>query len=321
MADNIDKSLDLGGKPELEIIKSDTSVEIDGQPIPTPEGLEIEMDEDGGATLDFDPMSEIPEEVEFYSNLAEVMDEGDLDQLSDELLSELENDRSSRKDWEDSYIKGLDLLGTKYEERTRPFQGASGVTHPLLAESATQFQATAFKELLPANGPVRTAVMGEETPEKYSQSQRVQEFMNYQLMNKMEDYTPEFDQMLFYLPLAGSTFKKVYYDELLDRAVSKFVPAEDLVVNYMASDLDSCERITQIINMSYNDFRKKQVSGFYKDVEIVPGETSPSEVKKKYDEMEGIKPSYMDKSIRLYEFHVSLDLEGFEDKGMDGEPT
>ncbi len=321
MADNIDKSLDLGDKPELEILKKETEVEIDGQRVPTPEGLEIEMDEEGGATLDFDPMSDLPDEVEFYSNLAEVMDDQKLGVISDELLSELENDRSSRKDWEDSYIKGLDLLGLKYEQRTRPFAGASGVTHPLLAESATQFQASAFKELLPANGPVRTAIMGEETPEKYSQSQRVQEFMNYQLMNKMEDYTTDFDQMLFYLPLAGSTFKKVYFDELMDRAVSKFIPAEDLVVNYMTSDLNSCERITQIINMSYNDFRKKQVSGFYKDIEIIPSEANPSEVQKKYDEMEGIKPSYIDKTVRLYEFHVSLDLDGFEDKGTDGEPT
>ena len=321
MVDNIDKSLDLGGKPELEILKKETEVEIDGQPIPTPEGVDIEIDEQGGAILDFDPMKTLPDEVEFYSNLSEVMEETELDRLSDELLAELENDKSSRKDWEDSYMKGLDLLGTKYDERTRPFQGASGVTHPLLAESATQFQATAYKELLPSSGPVRTVIMGEETPEKYSQAQRVEEFMNYQITNTMDDYTPEFDQMLFYLPLAGSTFKKVYYDELMDRAVSKFVPAEDLVVNYMASDLDSCERITQIVNMSYNDFRKKQVSGFYRDIEILPAETEPTEVQKKYDEIEGLKPSYMDKSVRLYEFHVSLDLEGFEDKGIDGEPT
>ena len=321
MVDNIDKSLDLGGKPELEILKSETEVEIDGQPIPTPEGVDIEIDEQGGAILDFDPMKTLPDEVEFYSNLAEVMDEQECNRLADELLAELENDKSSRKDWEDSYMKGLDLLGTKYDERTRPFQGASGVTHPLLAESATQFQATAYKELLPSSGPVRTVIMGQETPEKYSQAQRVEEFMNYQITNTMEDYTPEFDQMLFYLPLAGSTFKKVYYDELMDRAVSKFVPAEDLVVNYMASDLDSCERITQIINMSYNDFRKKQVSGFYKDIDIMPSETEPTEVQKKYDEIEGLKASYMDKSVRLYEFHVSLDLVGFEDKGVDGEPT
>ena len=321
MVDNIDKSLNLGGKPELEILKSETEVEIDGQPIPTPEGVDIEIDEQGGAILDFDPMKTLPDEVEFYSNLAEVMDEQECNRLADELLAELENDKSSRKDWEDSYMKGLDLLGTKYDERTRPFQGASGVTHPLLAESATQFQATAYKELLPSSGPVRTVVMGQETPEKYSQAQRVEEFMNYQITNTMEDYTPEFDQMLFYLPLAGSTFKKVYYDELMDRAVSKFVPAEDLVVNYMASDLDSCERRTQIINMSYNDFRKKQVSGFYKDIDIMPSETEPTEVQKKYDEIEGLKASYMDKSVRLYEFHVSLDLVGFEDKGVDGEPT
>ena len=165
MVDNIDKSLNLGGKPELEILKSETEVEIDGQPIPTPEGVDIEIDEQGGAILDFDPMKTLPDEVEFYSNLSEVMEETELDRLSDELLAELENDKSSRKDWEDSYMKGLDLLGTKYDERTRPFQGASGVTHPLLAESATQFQATAYKELLPSSGPVRTVIMGEETPE------------------------------------------------------------------------------------------------------------------------------------------------------------
>ena len=321
MADNIDKGLYQGDKPNLEIIKSETEVEIDGQKIPTPEGLEIEIDEDGGATLDFDPLSVIPEEVEFYSNLAEVIDEGDLRSLADELLDDLESDRASRKDWEESYVKGLDLLGLKYVERTNPFRGASAATHPLLAESATQFQATAFKELLPAGGPVRTVVMGEETPEKYARAGRVQEFMNFQLMNKMEDYTPEYDQMLFYLPLAGSTFKKVYYDELMERPVSKFIPAEDLVVNYMATDLDGCERVCQIINMSYNDFRKKQVSGFYKDVDIMPSEYKSDEVQKKYDQLEGTKPSYADKVIKLYEFHTSLDLANFEDKDESGEMT
>ena len=321
MADNIDKGLYQGEKPNLEIIKSETEVEIDGQRIPTPEGLEIEIDEEGGATLDFDPLSVIPEEVEFYSNLAEVIDEGDLRSLADELLDDLESDRASRKDWEEAYIKGLDLLGLKYVERTNPFRGASAATHPLLSESATQFQATAFKELLPAGGPVRTVVMGNETPEKYARASRVQEFMNFQLMNKMEDYTPEYDQMLFYLPLAGSTFKKVYYDELMERPVSKFIPAEDLVVNYMATDLDGCERVCQIINMSYNDFRKKQVSGFYKDVDIMPSEYKSDEVQKKYDQIEGTKPSYADKVIKLYEFHTSLDLANFEDKDESGEMT
>ena len=322
MATNIDKGLyQTSDTPELEIIKSETEVEIDGQPIPSPEGIEIEMDEDGGATLDFDPMSAIPDEVEFYSNLAEVLDDRILGRISSELLDDLESDRASRKDWEEAYIKGLDLLGLKYEKRTRPFNGASGVTHPLLAESATQFQASAYKELLPSGGPVRTVIMGEETPDKYARAQRVQEYMNYQIMNKMEDFTPEYDQMLFYLPLAGSTFKKVYYDELMDRAVSRFVPAEDLVVNYMASDLDSCDRICQIVNMGYNDFRKKQVSGFYKDIEINPDQLNPSEVKRKYDEIEGLKQNERDKYVRLYEFHVSLDIEGFEDTDETGDPT
>ena len=313
MVDNIGKAIDPSGKPDLEILKKETEVVVDGQRVPAPEGLEIEIDEEGGATVDFDPKN-LPDEIEFYSNLAEVIDDQDLEQLSDELMGDFENDKSSRKDWEDSYVKGLGLLGLNYETRSRPFQGASGATHPLLAESATQFQATAFKELLPAGGPVRTIIMGEETPEKYSRSERVQEFMNYQIMSKMEDYTPEYDQMLFYLPLAGSTFKKVYYDELMDRAVSKFIPAEDLVVNYMATDLDSCERICQVINMSYNDFRKKQVSGFYKDVDIMPSEYQQDDVKKKYDEIDGVKPSYADKVVKLYEFHTSLDLKNFEDE-------
>jgi hypothetical protein len=322
MADNIDKGLYQTGAPtEIEIIKKQTEVEIDGQPIPAPEGIEIEMDEEGGATLDFDPLSAIPEEVEFYSNLAEVLDEQDLGALADELMEDLESDKSSRKDWEETYVKGLDLLGLKYKERTNPFRGASAATHPLLAESATQFQATAFKELLPAGGPVRTIIMGDETPEKYAKAGRVQEFMNFQLMNKMEDFTPDYDQMLFYLPLAGSTFKKVYYDELMDRPVSKFIPAEDLIVNYMATDLDGCERICQVINMSYNDFRKKQVSGFYKDIDITPSQYTPDEVQKKYDSIEGTRPSYADKVIKLYEFHVSLDLKDFEDKDETGEMT
>ena len=321
MADNIDKGLyQTGAPPELEILKKETEVVVDGQRVPAPEGLEIEMDEEGGATLDFDPREALPE-IEFYSNLAEVLDEQDLGALADELMEDFESDKSSRKDWEEAYTKGLGLLGLKYEERTNPFRGASAATHPLLVESATQFQATAFKELLPAGGPVRTIVMGEETPDKYARAGRVQEFMNFQIMNKMEDFTPEYDQMLFYLPLAGSTFKKVYYDELMERPVSKFIPAEDLVVNYMATDLDGCERICHVINMSYNDFRKKQVSGFYKDVDILPSEYKSDEVQKKYDELEGTKPSYADKVVKLYEFHVSLDLKDFEDKDDSGEMT
>ena len=199
MADNIDKGLYQSGQPEFEVLKSDTEVIVDGAQVPVPEGLEIQMDEDGGATLDFDPREALPE-IEFYSNLAEVIEDRDLDSISDELMSDFESDKTSRKDWEDAYVNGLSLLGLKYDERTNPFRGASGATHPLLAESATQFQATAFKELLPSGGPVRTIIMGDETPEKYARAGRVQEFMNFQLMNKMEDYTTEYDQMLFYLP-------------------------------------------------------------------------------------------------------------------------
>ena len=172
MADNVGKAIDPSGKPDLEVLKSETEVVVDGQRVPAPEGLEIQMDEEGGATIDFDP-KELPEEIEFYSNLSEVIDDQDLDELSSELMNDFENDKASRKDWEDSYVKGLGLLGLNYERRTRPFQGASGATHPLLAESATQFQATAFKELLPSGGPVRTIIMGEETPEKYSRATRV----------------------------------------------------------------------------------------------------------------------------------------------------
>ncbi len=200
---------------------------------------------------------------DFYDNLAEDMEDSDLQYISSQLMEEYENDKTSRDEWSRTYTKGLDLLGFKYDERSQPFQGASGVTHPLLAEAVTQFSSTAFKEMMPSGGPVRTRVMGKETLEVYQQSQRVKEFMNFQITNVMEEYTPELDQMLFYLPLSGSTFKKVYYDGQLERAVSKFVPAEDLVVPYTASDLDSCGRITHVVTQSENDIRKYQVAGFY----------------------------------------------------------
>ena len=176
--------------------------------------------------------------------------------------------KMSRKEWERAYITGLDLLGFKYTNRTEPFQGASGATHPVLAEAVTQFQALAYKELLPADGPVRTMVMGKSDPQKEMQAQRVKNFMNYQLMDQMKEYEPDFDQMLFYLPLAGSTFKKVYYDDLLGRAVSKFVPADDLVVPYTATSLDDAEAVIHVVKMSENDLRKQMVSGFYSDIEL-----------------------------------------------------
>ena len=287
-----------------------------------PEGIEIEAEEDGGVTVDFDPMAMVGlDDGDFYRNLAEELDDRELGRLSSELLGEFDANKSSRSEWEDAYSKGLELLGYNYEERTMPFRGATGVTHPLLAEAATQFQAQAFNELLPPSGPVRTQIIGERTRENEAQAYRVKEFMNYYITNVMEEYTPEFDQMLFYLPLAGSTFKKVYYDEAIDRAVSKFVPAEDIVVPYGASDLDSCENITQVVKMTLNDLRIRQVMGFYRDIPVIPAQGEEDEITGEINKLDGVEPSNLDYDCTLLECHVNLDLEGFEDTGEDGEPT
>jgi len=287
------------------------------------EGIEISEEDDGGVIVDFDPSEMmVVDENDFYRNLAEEMDDSDLATISNELLSEYESNRSSRSDWEDSYSKGLELLGYTYEDRTMPFRGATGVTHPLLAEAATQFQAQAFNELLPPGGPVRTAVMGALTRDKQAQSERVKEFMNYYITNVMEDYTPEFDQMLFYLPLAGSTFKKVYFDETIDRAVSKFVPAEDLVVPYTATDLDTCPNVTQVVKMALNDVRKRQVTGFYRDIQVLPSQgEEATDIAQAMEKIEGVQPNMIDYDCTLLECHVDLDLPGFEEMGEDGEPT
>ena len=238
-----------------------------------------------------------------------------------DLSSEFDSNKASRQEWEDTYSNGLELLGFSYSERSQPFRGASGVTHPLLAEAATQFQAQAFNELLPSSGPVRTAIMGEETREKASQAQRVRQFMNYYLTNVMEDYTPDMDQMLFYLPLAGSTFKKVYFDEAMGRIVSKFVPAEQLVVPYETSDLDTCPNITQVVRMGLNDLRKMQVGGFYLDIPVTPVQQDSDSVETEMDRINGMESSQIDYDCTLLECHVDLDLEGYEDRDEEGEPT
>ena len=259
-------------------------------------------------------IKELVDEVKiFYSNLAEDMDERVLGRISSELISDYKKDKESRSDWEKSYTSGLDLLGFKYDNESRPFQGASSVTHPLLAESVTQFQAQAYKELLPSDGPVRTQVVGEQTREREEQAQRVKEFMNYMIMEQMEEYTPDFDQLLFYLPLAGSAFKKIYYDEVMQRAIAKFIPAEDLIVPYYATDLKDCERITHVVKMSENDILKKQRTGFYRDVEILPSRMDDDAVQEKYDSIEGVSAS-ADKEYQfnILEMHVDLDLEEYE---------
>jgi len=279
---------------------------------PDTEEIDIELED---STTEKDPSElEMFEAVEdFYKNIAEEMDEDVLQRMSKQLLDDYKKDRVSRKDWETSYTNNLDLLGIRHVEMTRPFKGSASVTHPLLSEAVTQFQAQAYKELLPSQGPVRTRVLGMEDEQKVNQAQRVQDFMNYMITEEMEEYTPEFDQLLFYLALAGSAFKKVYYDEVMQRAVSKFIPAEDLVVPYYATDLMDCERITHVIKMGENEILKKQASGFYRDVELKPASTGPTEIEKKYQELEGVTPS-SDKqySFSILEMHVDLNLEEFE---------
>ena len=276
----------------------------------TDQPIDIEMTEDGGAIVNPEIM---PPDTGFDGNLAEFIDENDLQVIASELRQSFEDDKSSRQQWEETYTKGLDLLGLNYTERSQPFQGASGVTHPLLAESVTQFQAQAYKELLPASGPVRTQIIGQATKDKEDQAQRVSDFMNYQIMHVMEEYDPELDQMLFYLPLAGSTFKKIYYDAALGRAVSKFIPAEDLVVPYTATNLEECERVTHILKRTDNDIKKMQVTGFYRDVDlqVVQEENKVEEKERKLSGIE--KTGYRDDQYTLLEMHVDLDVPGFED--------
>lgn len=282
--------------------------------------IEVELEDDGGAIIDFDPRT-TDLNPDFYDNLAEDMDDRVLGSVASELMGDFDANKASRQDWEDAYANGLELLGFNYSERAEPFRGASGVTHPLLAEAAVQFQAQAFNELLPPGGPVRTQVVGSADAAKSDQAQRVKDFMNFYITNVMEDYTPDMDQMLFYLPLAGSTFKKVYYDEGIERAVSKFIPAENLVVPYETTDLETCPNITHVVRMSLNELRKKQVAGFYRDINVLPQQAENDDLLSELDRITGIEPSSVDYDCTLLECHVDLDLEGFEDTGEDGEPT
>ena len=307
-------SVDLDEGSEAEVVVEDETI-VEGPDI------NIEFEDDGGVVVDFDPRMSAPDTGDFYANLADTLDDNVASQISAQLVEEYEANKNGRKDWEQAYRTGLELLGFKYEERSEPFRGATGVTHPLLAEAVTQFQAQAFGELLPAGGPVRTEIIGKVTPEVENQADRVRHFMNYQITCVMKEYTPEFDQMLFYLPLSGSTFKKVYYDEFLGRAVSKFVPAEQLIVPYMATDLETAENVTHVIQITENDLRKKQVAGFYSDVEVSPSQTEPSQVREEMDDIAGVEPTIVDKEVTLLECHVDLDIEGYEDTGADGEPT
>ena len=319
----IERGLGAGGPADMPMIPDEeviaNIIEMPAQPGVT------EFDDGSAIVGDYEDEMEAPINVPFGGNLAEVVDEAILGQISSDLVGSIDDDLAAREDWEDTYKKGLEFLGMKTEERSEPFEGSSGVVHPLLAESVTQFQAQAYRELLPSTGPVRTAVMGAQNEMLVKQSERVKDYMNYMITYEMEEYDPELDQMLFYLPVIGSTFKKVYYDPLKGRAVSKFIQAEDLIVPYGATDLISSPRITHRISMDSNEVRKLQLTGFYRDIDLPTqsegGDSSTDEIEESIDDIQGVHPSGPSEELTLYEVHTSLDIEGFEDLDRDGEPT
>ena len=320
----VEKAISVEDQVDLKVRDRSKEMEIEVDVEEAQPDLDsFEQLDDG--TLVFGAVAPPLEDTDFYANLAEVIDDQELNVIKNDLMGNVEADKSSREEWEQTYRDGLEYLGMKYEERSAPFEGASGVMHPLLAESVTQFQAQAYNEILPSQGPVKTQVIGMANPETEQQASRVQEFMNYQLMQVMKEYDPETDQMLFYLPLSGSAFRKVYYDQTIGRAVSKFVPSEDLIVPYGATDLHSASRITHIVDMSMNDIRKLQQVGFYKDVDLTYGNVDPEkydDVQEEIDEIQGVKPSYSDdESCQVYEIHTDLEIPGYEDLNAEGEET
>ena len=309
----VDSGMGAGGPAEL--MPEALQVELPAMD-ELPEGIEMITDEE--------QMIEVQAPAyDHNANLAEVLDDSILGSLSSDLRDKYEDDLESRSEWAEAIAKGLTLLGINYEERSEPFAGASGVHHPLLSEAVTQFQAQAYKELLPAGGPVKTSIIGAANRQLEDQAQRVKDFMNYQITEVMEEYDPDMDQMLFYLPLSGSTFKKVYLDGAKQRAVSKFVPADDLVVPYTASDMNTAERVTHVVRMSENDLRKMQIAGIYRDIDLQPRHEDDADgpIREKADEISGLSPSYGDDVYTLLEVHIDLDLEGFEDMDQSGEPT
>ena len=287
--------------------------------IENPDSVAIET-EDGGMLIDFDPQDE-KFDSDFGDNLAEVIDENDLERIGSELIAAFQNDKDSRKDWEETYTKGLDQLGLKIEERTQPWNGACGVFHPMLSEAVIKFQSQAISEIFPASGPVKTKIVGKITEDKAKQAERVEDYMNYLLTYEMSEYRTETEKLLFSLPLAGSAFRKVYYDPNLGRPSGIFVPSEDVVVNYGASDLETCERATHVMRKSFNEIRKMQVNGFYKDIELPDATNSYSDIQEKYNELTGenVGDRY-DQRHTLLEMQVNLDLPGFEDT-FNGENT
>ena len=313
---NVQQTIKLPSPKEVQIEQQQQSAQQALEPV------DIQKNEDGSVDINFDPNAVNPgDDRGHFANLAELLPDNVLDPLGHKLYNDYQDYKTSRKDWERSYTSGLDLLGFSYDDRSEPFKGASGATHPVLAEAVTQFQSLAYKELLPSGGPVRAQIIGKPNPQKEQQANRVKDYMNWQIMDQMKEYESDFDQMLFYLPLSGSAFKKVYYDELMQRAVSKFIPADDLVVPYTATSLDDCESIIHVIRMSENELRKKQVGGFYRDIELMPTHLIESELQEKERKLEGTARGRDDRVFTIFECHVNVDLEGFEDSGQDGQPT
>ena len=309
----IDKALNQAplGLADDDLMMAEPALEIE---IEDPESVSIKA---GGVEIEIEPGEA---EDDFNANLAEEMDEGELTELCGDLIGEFEDDISSRKDWIQTYVDGLELLGMKVEDRTEPWPGACGVYHPLLSEALVKFQAETMMETFPAKGPVRTQIIGKETPEKRDAAVRVQDDMNYQLVDVMTEYRPEHERMLWGLGLSGNAFKKVYYDPSIERQVALFVPAEDIVVPYGASDLQSSSRVTHVMRKTPNDLKKLQVAGFYRDVELPDPQDTFDEVEKKIAEKMGFRAS-SDERYKILEMHVDIDLPGYEDKDDDGEPT
>ena len=305
---NVQQTINLPSPKEVQVEQQQQTAQQMTEPV------DIQKNEDGSVDINFDPGAVNPgDDQGHFANLADLLPDDVLDPLGNELHVNYTDYKNSRKDWEKSYTNGLDLLGFQYENRTEPFKGASGATHPVLAEAVTQFQSLAYKELLPSGGPVRTQIVGKIDPAKEQQAQRVKDYMNYQIMDQMKEYEAEFDQMLFYLPLAGSAFKKVYYDEIMQRAVSKFVPADDLVVPYTATSLDDAESVIHVVRMSENEVRKKQVGGFYRDIELNPAHLMETELQEKEKKIEGVTKGRDERIYTILECHINLDIEGFED--------
>ena len=313
MATNIDKSINPAplGLDEM-LLNSEPDLEIE---IEDPEEVSIKMD---GLEIELEKREETDED--FGANLAEYMSEGDLATLASELVGDFDSDIASRKDWIQTYVDGLELLGLKIEERSEPWEGACGVYHPLLAEALVKFQSETIMETFPAAGPVKTQIIGKETPEKKESADRVKNDMNYELTDVMVEYRPEHERLLWGLGLAGNAFKKVYYDPHLERQVAMYVPAEDIVVPYGASSIEASERVTHVMRKTENELRRLQLAGFYRDIELGEPNNVLDEVEKKIAEKLGFRATSDDR-YKVLEMHVNLDLEGYEHKGEDGKPT